>query len=92
MPGVKDITEIMNRQLGINAESIYSVADAVEDTEKALKAGAFLIFNVVYAEKGLNPQFCEDGVYLLKRTYNKLCDKFPEITEKVHPMYNLKQH
>ena len=81
----RDLTGI----IGQKVEDMRSLAALVTTPEKAILAGNYLYLAIVDAEVGDNPHFCEKGVELLKRWYNSLCSRFPELAEQVHDPYNL---
>ena len=81
----QDLTRILRQKVGSPA----SLATIVSMPDQAILAGRYLYLHIVDAELRENPYFCEKGVEMLKRWYNSLCSKFPELATQVHEPYEL---
>jgi len=87
MTSMRDMQLELTDRLGVKVDDIFAVADIISTDEQATKAAEYLNLQILMVELDENDHFCESGLITLKKAYNKIHDKFPEVTEKVHPKY-----
>lgn len=85
MEMTKELTEILKTEI----EDIYSASGSIKNLSQAIEAGKYLEKEISGAEIGANPFFCGIGTEMLKKSYNSLCDKFPEVEKAVTSKYTL---
>ena len=84
---MRDMKLELTERLGVKVNDLVDVADIISTDEQAAKAAEYLHLQILMVEMDENDHFCESGLITLKEIYNKIHDKFPEVTEKVHSKY-----
>ena len=92
MTSAQDMGAELTGLLGVEVPGPFTLAGNIQSLEKALVAGRFLRLSIDEAESGVNAQFCPSGAFMLRVSYNDLCEKFPQLTNEVGPKYDVSLH
>ena len=79
MTSVEDMRRELSDLTGVKITSVYSIYDEIEELGLAQLTAEYLAVQIDYADSGINPSFCPQGTSMLRNTYKKLREKFPDL-------------